>query len=36
MPEYGPLNSPTTNQRFWKKEWNNEWIDITYRFQKRV
>lgn len=36
MPEYGPLDSPTTNQRFWKKEWNNEWTDITYRFQKRV
>lgn len=22
MPEYGPLNSKTTNQRFWKKENN--------------
>lgn len=32
MPEYGPLNKKTTNQRFWKKE-NGQWIDITYRFQ---
>ena len=37
MPEYGGLDKPTTNQRFWKKEWNNEWVDITYKFQmKRV
>lgn len=36
IPERGPLNNPNTNQKFFKKE-NNEWIDITYRFQlKRV
>lgn len=32
IPEYGPLNSLTTNQKFFKKE-NNNWTDITYRFQ---
>jgi anaerobic ribonucleoside-triphosphate reductase activating protein len=32
-PKYGPLNQKTTNQRFYKKE-NNEWVDITYKFQK--
>lgn len=32
-PKYGPLNSLTTNQRFYKKE-NNTWIDITYKFQQ--
>lgn len=37
MPEYGGLDSPTTNQRFWKKDGNGQWIDITYKFQlKRV
>lgn len=36
IPECGPLDSPTTNQKFFKKE-NNQWIDITYKFQlKRV
>ena len=36
IPEFGPLNLKTTNQKFFKKE-NNEWIDITYKFQtKRV
>lgn len=30
---YGPLNKKTTNQIFYKKE-NNQWVDITYRFQK--
>ena len=34
MPEYGSLNSKTTNQRFWKKENNCQWTDITYRFQE--
>ena len=32
-PKYGPLNQKTTNQKFFKKE-NNEWVDITYKFQK--
>ncbi len=30
----GPLNKKTTNQIFCKKE-NNQWVDITYRFQDR-
>jgi hypothetical protein len=30
----GPLNAETTNQRFFKKE-NNNWIDITYKFQQK-
>lgn len=33
IPKYGPLNKKTTNQHFYKKE-NNNWIDITYRFQE--
>ena len=33
-PKYGPLNSPTTNQKFYKKE-NNQWIDITNKFQDK-
>lgn len=33
IPEFGPLNQKTTNQRFYKKE-NNEWVDLTYKFQK--
>ena len=32
---YGPLNKPTTNQHFYKKE-NNKWIDITYRFYDKT
>lgn len=37
IQELGPLNYPTTNQRFFKKMENNKWIDITYKFQlKRV
>lgn len=32
IEELGPLNSTTTNQRMYKKI-NNEWTDITYRFQ---
>ena len=32
-PKCGPLNQKTTNQKFFKKE-NNEWVDITYKFQK--
>lgn len=31
--EQGPLNSPTTNQVFYKKEDNGNWQDITFRFQ---
>lgn len=31
--EFGPLNNPNTNQRFWKRE-NDIWTDITYKFQK--
>lgn len=34
-PACGPLNLPTTNQKFYKKQ-NNQWIDITYRFLKRT
>lgn len=30
----GPLNSRSTNQRLYKKDENNEWIDITFRFWK--
>ena len=32
--ELGPLNSPTTNQVFLKKE-KEEWKNYTYKFQKR-
>ena len=34
IQELGPLNAETTNQRFFKKE-NNNWIDITYKFQQK-
>lgn len=30
----GPLNNPNTNQHFYKKN-NNQWEDITYRFQEK-
>ena len=33
--ECGPLNSPTTNQKFLKKDINDWWLDITYRFRKK-
>lgn len=33
IEELGPLNSKTTNQKFYKIE-NNKLIDITYKFQK--
>lgn len=33
IEELGPLNSKTTNQRFYKVE-NDKLIDITYKFQK--
>lgn len=32
MPQFGPLNLKTTNQKFLKKV-NNEWQDITSKFQ---
>lgn len=31
----GPLNSKSTNQVMYKRDSNNEWIDITYRFQRK-
>ena len=34
IEEKGPLDNPNTNQIFYKKE-NNEWINITYRFQTK-
>ena len=34
QPARGPLNNPNTNQRLYKYI-NNEWIDITNRFQKK-
>ena len=35
MEQYGPLNSLTTNQRFYQKNESGVWIDITYKFQNR-
>ena len=35
IPQAGPLNKNTTNQRFFKKEGNENWQDITYRFQEK-
>lgn len=35
IPQAGPLNKSTTNQRFFKKEGNENWQDITYRFQEK-
>ena len=34
IPEYGPLNKETTNQRFYKKI-DGEWKDFTFQFQKK-
>jgi anaerobic ribonucleoside-triphosphate reductase activating protein len=34
QPACGPLNNPNTNQRLYKYI-DNEWIDITNRFQKK-
>jgi anaerobic ribonucleoside-triphosphate reductase activating protein len=34
-PEYGPLNSPTTNQRLYRRSGEGEWEDITSRLQAR-
>lgn len=35
IPQAGPLNKNTTNQCFFKKEANENWQDITYRFQEK-
>lgn len=35
MPQFGPLNVETTNQIMYKKIKNDEWQDITYRFQEK-
>lgn len=34
MEDFGPLDQPTTNQHFYKKQ-DGDWIDITYRFQEK-
>ena len=34
-PECGPLNSPTTNQRLFRRTEEGKWEDITYRLQAR-
>ena len=34
-PECGPLNSPTTNQRLYRRSGEGEWEDITFRLQAR-
>ena len=34
-PECGPLNSPTTNQRLYRRSGEGEWEDITSRLQAR-
>ncbi len=34
-PECGPLNSPTTNQRLYRRSAEGEWEDITSRLQAR-
>ena len=34
-PECGPLNSPTTNQRLYRRTEEGKWEDITYRLQAR-
>ncbi len=34
-PECGPLNSPTTNQRLYRRSKEGEWEDITSRLQAR-
>ncbi len=35
IPQAGPLNKTTTNQRFFKKDADENWQDITYRFQEK-
>ncbi len=34
-PEYGPLNSPTTNQRLYRNTHDDSWEDITSLFWKK-
>ena len=34
-PECGPLNSPTTNQRLYRRGEDGRWEDITFRLQAR-
>ena len=34
-PEFGPLNSPTTNQRMFKHIGENKWEDITKYYQTK-
>lgn len=34
-PECGPLNSPTTNQRLYRRSGEGKWEDITSRLQAR-
>ena len=34
LPEKGPLNQPSTNQRLYRKE-GKRWVDITSRFWRR-
>lgn len=34
MPQFGPLNQTTTNQRMYK-HMGDKWQDITYRFQEK-
>ena len=36
MPEFGPLNKPTTNQVFYKRYDNYAWENITYRFYDKT
>lgn len=35
ISELGPLNSPTTNQRMYKRNENGEWEDITKQYQTK-
>ncbi|MCR4582255.1 MAG: anaerobic ribonucleoside-triphosphate reductase activating protein [Prevotella sp.] len=35
LEHLGPLKSPTTNQRLYKKVADGEYVDITYRFWKQ-
>lgn len=36
MEALGGLKSPTTNQRLYKKNSNNEWEDITHLFRRKI
>lgn len=35
IDEFGPLNSPTTNQRMYKHIGENKWQDITKHYQTK-